>query len=161
MIRKATTSNMRGIPHLKSWWKMSKSQYMWKFHIISTFFSKSVRPRNYSAMRKLYRRIGQSNRKTKIKASTQLIMWSFWPEGESSRQDEDKVCTMPRGFGYSLVDCNMFRALDNNTITLPQASLSINSVVLQQHNLLFVISHIIIGNLCVFTFSIAHCLIFS
>ena len=27
LIRKATTSNMRGIPHLKSRWKMPKSQY--------------------------------------------------------------------------------------------------------------------------------------
>ncbi len=42
MVLKATTSNLRGIPHLKSRWKMPKSQYMWKVHIISTFFSESV-----------------------------------------------------------------------------------------------------------------------
>ncbi len=32
---------MRGIPHLTSRRKMPKSQYMWKFHIISTSFSES------------------------------------------------------------------------------------------------------------------------
>ena len=41
-FRKPTTSNMRGITHLKSWWKMPKSQCMWKVHNISTFFSEGV-----------------------------------------------------------------------------------------------------------------------
>ncbi len=31
----------RGIPHHRSRWKMPKSQYMWKVHIISTFFPES------------------------------------------------------------------------------------------------------------------------
>ncbi len=33
---------IRGIIHLYSMWKIQKSQYMWKIHINSTFFSENV-----------------------------------------------------------------------------------------------------------------------